>query len=1200
MESSTTFLTKTLQRADSRSDYNLYVAALEWNLAEPIIIKDSNDIKSTPHWIGNFDPYEHQINNLINFCRRLPVTLIADDVGLGKTISAGLIISELISRKRISKILIVAPKILLHQWKEELKCKFGIPAQIVIGSKISKINKENGLQVILTTYNSSRIHFTDLEKIGFEMLVLDEAHKLRNLYGVPESPLVARVFHQALENRVFKYVLMLTATPIQNRLWDIYSLIELLTSARGIENPFGSEDRFSLDYILDDPNKARKLKPDKLEEFRSLVYGYMSRTRKNQVNLFFPERIVKLIKVDRFPNEIALFDHLIHKITKLNSFFQYSLLQAYVSSPHALAKELENMAEKGSVENEFAIEIRSIVAEINLSAKLQGLDSLINELMIETPQEWRVVIFTCRRETQAIIHEHLLSNGHICGIINGDSAERNQSVIKEFNNSNVTMHIIISTEAGSEGLNLQVANVLVNYDLPWNPMIVEQRIGRLQRLSSKHSKVTVMNIILKDTFEEIIVGRLMEKIQMACTAIGDIESLLQPLGINNGNDHSTIEQKIKELVLASLEGRNVEKAVAMEEKNIIDAKERLAKNEEYINKILSDPIDFTYQGPRFPRLEQSTHSMNLSIFIKEALLRFENKDLKDINNYLLNEYSSETIKFEGLVSKVTEKGLYLIHDSDIALKQRTEEACQDWVNKFGGKYKALSIVDLKRRYIGEALLRIRVTVAYDSYEKLVSVDCKASDSEDTYELDDIKPINQTISNPNEIRISKNHLISKAMSDDSISEFCRFYSERLEEELKFSGDNKNKKVKLIDDLTTRINIELVGLQGILKRQIKIAVRYSLGKNESYLSYITLFSPDYEITEQPVFKICEVSAKAVPVDCLEKCVITGKQVVKDLLFRSEVCNRYALPEYFVTCAVSGRKIIIDEAVKSDITGKYVATENIRTSALCGKHAEPEYFGKCAFTLTEALLNELAISQFSGKNYRVDEQMSSAVSGKNGHKSEFIICAITNQPLHATEGEKSELSGKVVMPGLLETCSVSGKNVLPSELEKSAVSGRLALKKFFVLSSLCGAHILEQEAIRSSSGKFCTLEETKVCFWSGLHYHIDDLRICKLTGLTMHFRFINHRGMSEILCDLLDGVNNLTDNPELWDSIMQCITGLQYPKNSKIVNAVSSPDNKKLALKIITRRWFGQSIDYSALFFSLPDNHRVGKLIHLKKSR
>ncbi len=1205
MESSTTFQAKILRCAKSISDYNLYFAGLEWSLIDPIIIEDRKDLRSMPQWKERLDPYNHQINNLINFCRRLPVTLIADDVGLGKTISAGLIISEMISRGRISKILIVSPKILLPQWREELVSKFYIPSEIVIGSDISKIKKTIGLQVILTTYSTSRLHFSDLEKIGFEMLILDEAHKLRNLCGVQESPKIAKIFNQAFENRAFKYVLMLTATPIQNRLWDIYSLIQLLTSARGVENPFGTEGNFAKEYISDERSKARKLRPDKQEKFRSIVYSYISRIRRNQVNLFFPDRIVKLVKVDRFPSEVRLFNLLSKKIKNLHKFAQISLLQACVSSSHALAKELENMARNGTVSDEFAIEVRSVIEEDDVSAKLQGLGALIDDLIIENPKEWRVVIFTCRRETQSIIYDYLIRKGCACGVINGDSADRNQEVVKEFNNQFITMHVIISTEAGSEGLNLQVANVLVNYDLPWNPMIVEQRIGRLQRLSSNHAKVTVMNIILKDTFEEFIVGRLMEKIQLACHAVGNIESLLQPLGIDDEDDDSSFEQKIKDLVLTSLSGKDIEQAVDMEENNILEAKRQLEENEENINQLLGDGSDFIYQGPRFPRLQPSKYSMDSLAFTKEALLHFDNKNGKEdeINAGYVGgvkqsrDYSPGTINFDRLVSQTIENALHLVQDLDIELYQRNEQVCKEWATKFGGVYQSISIKDTQRRYVGSALLRVRVTVAYDSYEKLINVECNEFSSDDTIELDDISPLGQIINSPDELRISTNHLISEAMKDESVSEFSRFYSERLEEELKYIQNNEAKKIKLLDDLTPRINIMLVGLQGALRRVNKVVVQYSLGESEIYLSDLALCSSENRILKQPSFKICEVSSRKVPIDCFDKCDISGKLVIKDLLFKSETSGRRALQGYSVICETTGKKVIVDEVVKSDISHKYIARNDVKTSAVSGKRAEPEYFGMCDFTLEDVLLSELAVSQYSRKHYRIDEQRTSAISGKSGHKSEFVECSITLQPMFIEECEKSEVSGKIVMPGLLEICSVSGKKALPIEMDKSAVSGKVALKKYFVISSLSEAHLLEQEAIRSSAGKFCSPEETKACCWSGKQYHIDDLRICKLTGLRMHYKYINSRGMSEILCDLLDGVNTRTDKSELWNSIVPHIAGLRDPNSSKIVNAVISPDYKKIALRIVTRKWFGMSVHYHGLFFSLLDNLRIGQIIHVK---
>lgn len=295
-----------LEYSNNTDEYTLYRAALEWDLAHPIIIESEKDLKSEYKWRDRLTPFRHQIENLITFCRRLPVTLLADDVGLGKTISAGLIISELMVRNRVSKVLIVCPKILIGQWQDELRTKFDIPSVMKIGQELLDEDSPDWTGAVITTYNSARIYLDRLTSVGYDMLVLDEAHKLRNLYGVDRAPQVALKFKKALEERMFKYVLMLTATPIQNRLWDLYSLVDLLTVARGHTNPFGTTGLFAQKYIADNRVDARKLKTENEEEFRSVVYGYMSRVRRIDANLHFPERVVFLHNIDPTSQEIEL------------------------------------------------------------------------------------------------------------------------------------------------------------------------------------------------------------------------------------------------------------------------------------------------------------------------------------------------------------------------------------------------------------------------------------------------------------------------------------------------------------------------------------------------------------------------------------------------------------------------------------------------------------------------------------------------------------------------------------------------------------------------------------------------------------------------------------------------------------------------------------------------------------------------------
>src|ERR1700722_17294672 len=361
---------KALRRQRANREYEVYRAALEWDLTDPIVIDSRKDLKSEARWRQHLSPYHHQVTNLITFCRRLPVTLLADDVGLGKTISAGLIISELVSRGRLSKILFVAPKLLGPQWQEELRSKFDIPAEEAIGRDLLEAAPE-GTGAVITTYNSARLYLARIPEDRFQMLILDEAHKLRNLYGVEKTPQVAKQFRKALEDRRFRFVLMLTATPIQNRLWDLYSLVDLLTVARGHANPFGSEGMFARRFIADKRDQARQLKPDAREEFRSIVYSYMSRVRRGDAKLYFPDRVVQLHRVDPTAAELELIKVISKPIQKLNRLAQISILQALTSSPHALMAQLSNMARNGTVPLELAAAVVSIVAGKKASTKLK-------------------------------------------------------------------------------------------------------------------------------------------------------------------------------------------------------------------------------------------------------------------------------------------------------------------------------------------------------------------------------------------------------------------------------------------------------------------------------------------------------------------------------------------------------------------------------------------------------------------------------------------------------------------------------------------------------------------------------------------------------------------------------------------------------------------------------------------------------------
>ena len=987
--SSSEFQTKILRRSFVPDEYKLYRAALEWDLTEPIVIETRKDLKSEKRWQVHLEPYHHQVTNLITFCRRLPVTLLADDVGLGKTISAGLVASELIARARVSKILIVCPKLLGPQWRDELQSKFDISAEIATGRQLIDAEPED-VGAVITTYASARLHLDKLPEDRFQMLVLDEAHKLRNLYGADPPPQVAVRFRKALEDRRFRYVLMLTATPIQNRLWDLYSLVDLLTVARGHQNPFGSEGMFARKFIADKREEARQLKPQALEEFRSIVYGYMSRVRRGDAKLYFPDRVVQLHRVDPTPEEFELIRVIAKPIQKLNRLAQIGILQALTSSPHAVMAQLTNMARNGTVPHDLAAAVCSIVGQMKTSAKLQGLGTLVDQLTRQNPERWRMVVFTGRLETQTTIQAFLESRGLKIGIINGSSGQRNQATIKRFWKNPPDCHVIVSTEAGSEGVNLQVANVLVNYDLPWNPMIVEQRIGRIQRLASEHASVSILNITLKDTFEEYIVGRLMEKLQMAAHAIGDIEAMLEASGIDDEEGSESFDDKILRLVLAALAGKDVEKATRQAEQSILDAKAKLVAEEATINAMLGSMEGAEYVGPRAPKLPPIIRSMNVREFALASLkslgaqvtergsgiyvieedggrewIRFDEQEGGDRRTTL---YAQGSAAFSRLVSRMIATGVHQVQDVDNDPKRQAEEITRRWIESFGATPVTTNVEGVRRCFEGKALVRVRATVAHDSYERLVEIICAPGEHKAHAVRSGLYALKDVIEQAQHLGIDTERLVDAAERDPGISEFCRFYIERREEEVAAARDDERKRKKLADDFTPRLELTVVALDGTLHREISTDAQFQFDEAPPYTSRLTVVPRSNSWAAAPELGWCASTGRMAPKECLGSCSMTGVKVLRHLLVTSEITGRQADPEHTLHCSLSGKRILTDEAELSAVSSKPVASSFLKTCSVTGQRAEPEHFGRCDFTDSDALNTQLAVSAVSGKRYRV----------------------------------------------------------------------------------------------------------------------------------------------------------------------------------------------------------------------------------------
>jgi len=930
-------------------------------------------------------------------------------------------------------------------------------------------------------------------------------------------------------------------------------------------------------------------------------------------------------RVEPTPAELQLIAAIAGPIQKLNRLAQISILQALTSSPDALSSQLTNMARNGTVPSDLAQVVREIVRAMPLSGKLQGLAALIDRLVGEDPARWRLVIFTGRLETQTTIQAFLESRGLRVGIINGTSGLRNQDTIARFRSDPPKCHVIVSTEAGSEGVNLQVANVLVNYDLPWNPMIVEQRIGRVQRLASKHASVGIFNVMLRGTFEEYIVGRLMEKLQMAAHAIGDIESLLEASGVGrDGESEGAFDERIRELVVAALAGKDVEAATRQTEQSIAEAKSTLEREEQNINAMLGAMEGVDYVGPRAPVLPSVNRSMGAREFSLAALellggrvtavgddvhlveregaaehIRFTEQAVTGVQSIL---YAPGAPAFLRLVSQITATGVHRVTDRDHSPGRDALDVARRWVESFGGAFTTGAVGTVRRCFDGTALILARATVAHDSYERLVAIDCSPSDHCGAPNRSGLEPLTRTIDDAAALGLNLAMVAEAAHRDEGISEFCRFYSERRAQETEAAGDDYQKRTKLEDEFTPRVNLVLVGLEGSLHRVIEVKTRYHVGSESEYESIIMAVPHLESVQDPPAIATCDKSLRTAPTSCLDHCAITGARVLRHVLLASEVSSRLAVPEATVMCAVSNKRVLLDEAEVSAVTGRRVALNYLKTSAMSGRRAEQEYFGVCEFSSTEVLTSELSVSEHSGRRYRVDEQARSAVSGRAGHRHEFVTCSETGKTVAAAEADQCEVTGRHVCRGLLDLCAVTGKRVVSSELIRCAVSGKRALKQLLVVSSVSGAAMLEDLAVRSTSGAFCGPLEAKTCAWSLETCHPDDLRRCALTGLAIHVRFANTNEHPSLhhLVELLDGVRRTGDKADVWERVAAEVAEALGKGRCRIEAATLSPDAHHLAASVEVRTMLGLRVRHVGVIYSLDTAALLGRIALGRRGR
>lgn len=439
--------------------------------------------------------------------------LLADEVGLGKTIEVGMILKEMHYRETDDSVLILTPAQLAKQWQAEMQEKFGLEFVCNYDSEFEGFDAHNHIIASIDTAKSNRYRHSVLAR-EWDVLVLDEAHYVKN----EETDR-----YDLIDKLTYDYAFFLTATPIQNELTDLYNIVSLLRPGL-----FGSRDTFHHYFV--NRNQETLVNRDELQKRLGQV---MIRNRREDADIDFTDRIIDTRTFEPSAAEMDLYNSVSDYVREAYSQDQgqklvLMLLQKeVVSSPAALEQTIRMQLEDRN-ELTHRNELRTIldkIEAIDTVTKQERLFDIVEEAR-EHVDMGRVIVFTQFRPTQREVIKALDKQGYTTHAFHGGhSSQEKEDIVERFEEEG---GVLVSTDAMSEGRNLQFCNIMVNYDLSWNPMRVEQRIGRIHRIGQKR-EVYIFNMGLKNTIEEYVLDRLYHKIDLFQQTVGELSTILSRL-----------------------------------------------------------------------------------------------------------------------------------------------------------------------------------------------------------------------------------------------------------------------------------------------------------------------------------------------------------------------------------------------------------------------------------------------------------------------------------------------------------------------------------------------------------------------------------------------------------------------------------------------------------------------------------------------
>jgi len=627
----------------------------------------------------------HQVDAAL-FAFRSPLSqgaILADEVGLGKTIEAALVMSQFwASHKR--KLLVICPANLRKQWSEELQDKFYLDTVILEGKTLKseakgKLNPFEQSRVVISSYNFARDRMGQLAELPWDLVVIDEAHRLRNVYSGNQT---ANAIKMAIKG---KKKILLTATPLQNSLNELFGLVSLVD-----ENVFGDLTSFKEQF------SEKQMDDSAFESLRKRLIPVAHRTLRKQVtdDVFFTQRkaitqnftpeaqeeelyemLNEYLKRDKLfalpSSQRQLITMVFRKLMAssvqaiaatlqtLTTRLEAELLQMPLSKSltDELAENFEDMqgtqesweetteqkTESASVEStdraQLVQEINDLkrfkekAAKIIVDAKGEKLLDAIVLGLSETAQKGglkKALVFTESRVTQRYIQQILEREGYNTVLFNGTNSDPSSKVIlknwlkvhkntrRASSSSNANMRaalvdyfrneadVMIATEAAAEGINLQFCSLVVNYDLPWNPQRIEQRIGRCHRYGQKNDVVVVNFLNPKNAADKRVFDLLSLKFNLFEGVFGVSDEVLGV--VESGVD---LEKRILEIFQNCRNASEIEEAFNTLEEDLENKLRSANKFKNTREKLLSN---FDHEVQEKLRFRKSTDIQLLDAF----------------------------------------------------------------------------------------------------------------------------------------------------------------------------------------------------------------------------------------------------------------------------------------------------------------------------------------------------------------------------------------------------------------------------------------------------------------------------------------------------------------------------------------------------------------------------------------------------------